>query len=64
MFGLSKSEREYKRGWEAGFASGMMKSWDSLLPIMTENIDKIKQKIKDDAIRETIANLKKDKEKI
>lgn len=54
---MSKEDRAYKRGWEAGFSAGMLKSWDSLLPIMSENIDKLKQKIKDDAIMETINRL-------
>lgn len=51
-------DNAFKRGWEAGFASGMMKSWDSLLPIMTENLEKLKEKMREDAVQEAIARLR------
>lgn len=35
------------------FSLGVSKSWDSLTPIITANFDRLKDKIKNDAIEET-----------
>ena len=59
---LSKSETDYKRGWEAGFSAGMLKSWDSMLPMVYENFDKLKQKMKEDATNEALKRLNLSKE--
>lgn len=59
---LCKSEKEYKRGWEAGFSAGMLKSWDSMLPMVHENFDKLKQKMKEDATDEALKRLHLSKE--
>ena len=40
------------------FSQGMNKCWDMLLPIMSDNIEKLKTKMKDDAITEAIQRLK------
>lgn len=59
---LGKSESYYKRGWEDGFSAGMLKSWDSMLPLVYENFDKLKQKMKEDAITEALKRLNLSKE--
>ena len=40
--------------WAEAFTSGMNKAWDILLPVMTENLEKVKKKIYDDAVRDTV----------
>lgn len=43
--------------WTEAFTLGISKCWDMLLPSMQDNLDKLKQKMKDDAIQEAIARL-------
>lgn len=40
--------------WAEAFTLGVSKCWDLLLPAMTENIDKMKTRIKEDCAREAI----------
>ena len=40
------------------FSQGINKCWDMLIPVMSENIEKLKTKVKDDAISEAIQRLK------
>ena len=40
------------------FSQGINKAWDLLLPVMSENIDKLKIKMKEDAAIEAIQRLK------
>lgn len=44
--------------WSEAFSQGMSKSWDLILPVMLENIEKLKSKIKEDATMEAIQRLK------
>lgn len=37
-----------------GFSLGLSKQWDMLLPTMTQNFEKMVQKIKEDAAKEAI----------
>lgn len=53
----NKEEEAFKNGWQVGFSAGMLKSWDLLIPVMSENMDRLKQKLKDDAISEAISRL-------
>lgn len=43
--------------WAEAFSMGVSKTWDMLLPIMSENVDKLKSKMKEDAIHEAIGRL-------
>ena len=43
--------------WVEAFSQGVSKCWDVLLPAMSENLDRVKSKMKDDAIREAIGRL-------
>lgn len=43
--------------WTEAFSQGVSKCWDLLLPSMTENIEKLKSKIREDAIHEAIGRL-------
>jgi len=44
--------------WTEAFGQGMSKCWDLMLPIMQENMDKLKSKLKEDAAMEAIQRLK------
>lgn len=39
------------------FSSGVNKSWDFLLPVMMENVEKLKAKMREDAAKEAIERL-------
>ena len=54
---VDKEKDAYIHGWQVGFSEGMLKSWDLLIPLMSENMDKLKQKLKDDAILEAVKRL-------
>ena len=54
---VDKEKDAYIQGWQVGFSEGMLKSWDLLIPLMSENMDKLKQKLKDDAILEAVKRL-------
>ena len=43
--------------WCEAFSQGMSKAWDFLLPGMQENMEKLKKKIHDDAIADTLERL-------
>lgn len=43
--------------WAEAFTQGMSKAWDLMLPVIQENVDKVKQAIHDKAITETLARL-------
>ena len=40
--------------WTEAFTLGMNKCWELMLPIMSENIEKVKLKLKEDAAKEAI----------
>ena len=44
--------------WTEAFTLGVSKCWEMVLPVMSENLDKLKSKMKDDAIHEAIARLR------
>ena len=44
--------------WTEAFTMGVSKTWDLLLPLMQDNIDKIKSKANDDAIKIAIERLR------
>lgn len=43
--------------WIQGFTAGVSKSWDLLTPIMVGNIEKLKDKIRDEATEEAIRRM-------
>jgi len=43
--------------WADAFGKGMEKSWDLLLPVMLDNIEKLKSKIREDAAIEAIKRM-------
>lgn len=43
--------------WMDGFAAGVSKSWDSLIPVMAGNIEALKKKIHEDATLEALKRL-------
>lgn len=49
--------------WAEAFSQGMNKAWDLLLPLMTDNFEKLKKKIHDDAVMETVHRMNNDKNK-
>ncbi len=44
--------------WAEAFTAGANKTWDLIIPVMTENISKLKKKIEEDATAEAIARLR------
>lgn len=49
---LSESYRSQL--WMEGFAAGVSKSWDSLIPIIQGNVEQLKKKVYEDAINDSI----------
>lgn len=45
--------------WLEGFSAGVSKQWDTLVPLLTQNIDKLIAKIKEDAAIEAVNRLKR-----
>lgn len=43
--------------WTEAFTLGVSKSWEMMLPIMTQNLDKVIAKIKEDSVKEAIGRL-------
>ena len=43
--------------WSQAFTLGVSKSWEMMLPIMTQNLDKVISKIKEDSVKEAIGRL-------
>lgn len=43
--------------WTEAFSLGVSKSWEMMLPIMTQNLDKVISKIKEDSVKEAIGRL-------
>lgn len=48
------TEADRIKAWQDGFNTAMSKSWDILLP----NIDKLKDKLREEAVQEAIARLR------
>lgn len=44
--------------WVEAFTSGANKAWELLLPVMTDNIAKLKLKMQEDAVQEAIARMR------
>lgn len=55
FFGQKKDELQ--EAWLAGFKTGMEKAWDLMLPLSLENVEKLKQKIREEATIEAISRL-------
>lgn len=43
----------YESGYASGFSAGFTKAWDSLEPLIRQYDDKVRQKIRNQAIEET-----------
>lgn len=43
--------------WAEAFTAGANKTWEIIVPVMTDNITKLKKKMEEDAIQEAIARL-------
>lgn len=50
--------------WCEAFTQGMNKAWDLMFPVMSENIEKVKQAIYDKATTDTLARLNGNNKKI
>lgn len=47
------TEADRIKAWQEGFTTAMSKSWEILLP----NIDKLKERLREEAVQEAIARL-------
>ncbi len=47
--------------WETAFTAGATKTWDLIMPLMTQNIEKLIKKIQEDATVEAIKRLQVNK---
>lgn len=43
--------------WTTAFSNGFSKAWDMMVPLMTEGIEKAKQKVREEAIERTMKGL-------
>lgn len=54
-------EEALKKAWMDGFCCGVSKQWDFVLPLVTQNFEKLILKIKEESAKEAVTRLQGNK---